>query len=150
LKLVERYYPIIFSILIITGLVFFKNLIKEPSVLIDKITDNALTISVTLLGFFLTILTIVNSVDTRRMRFIKSDGLYPRLIGFLNDAIKANVFLIAFSFAVKYLDYRHIKFFCVSGINVIDYAYLFYFIFSLLISYRFTDIFVRLLADPKK
>jgi len=144
---IEKYYPITISFLATLALVVLNNLFRDLPGLIDKLSDNALGISTTLVGFFLTILTIVNSIDTRRMRFIKSANLFPRLMRYLNHAIKYNVILIAFSFIVKYVEHRNFAILVIHGRNIVDYFYLFCFMFALLISIRFINIFVHLLTD---
>lgn len=145
----ESYYPITFSLLILTLIIKFKLFYGNINVVVDKLSDNAISISVTLLGFFLTILTILNSIETRRMIFIKTMGAFPRLLHFLKLAITYNVYLIASSFFVKYIEHRNSLYYYLFNINLVDYGYLFFVILTMLISLRFTLLFVSLLADPK-
>lgn len=72
----------------------------------DQICDNALSLSVTLHDFFLTILTIINSIESGRMSFVKELGMYPQLLSYLKAAIQANIVLIAVSFLIKYIEHR--------------------------------------------
>ncbi len=145
----EKCYPI-FMAVVLAGVIICceKRKVINFSILIGKLSDNALSLSVTFLGFLLTILTIINSIDTRRMRFIRTGGLYPRLLSYLRNAIVLNLFLIAFSFGARYLDYRTIALLTVGNYNIIDCLYLWFFCWTLLSSYRFTKIFVSLLSDP--
>jgi hypothetical protein len=145
----EKYYPFVTSILLTIVILAYKSRISDVPSLIDKIADNGIGLATTLVGFFLTILTIINSIETRRMDFVRSKGLYPTLIKYLNQSIRYNAILIASSFLVKYIDHRSNKWLQVFGCNIVDYLYLYSLILTLMISLRFTNIFVRLLADPK-
>lgn len=142
----EKYYPITVSLLLTICLWLGQNVISDVSGLIDKVSDNAIGLSVTLVGFFLTILTIINSVETRRMDWVRSEGLFPRLIKYLQQSIRFNAILLAFSFFIKYIEHRWLF---VAGRNILDYIFIFFLVLTLLISLRFTNVFVRLLSDPK-
>ena len=145
---IEKYYPPVVSFALVTwGWIDFY-LFKGFHELMCKIADNALSISVTLLGFFLTILTIINAIDTRRMRFVKQGNKFQDLIGFLRNAITLNLLLIGASFIFKYFDTEKISILFIKGRNCIDFGYLFLFLLTMLASFRFTSIFVSLLTDP--
>lgn len=145
----EKYFPVALSVIVVSILIICNGIFKDLPGLIDKLSDNALGISSTLVGFFLTILTIINAIETRRMQFVQSAGLFPRLLKYLNQSIRANVILIASSFLIKYVEHRAFPWLHLRGRNVFDYLYLFIFILTLLISIRFINIFVRLLSDVK-
>lgn len=146
----EKYYPLVISILLTLGSAYFKIFGDGMPTLINQLADNALSISVTLFGFLLTILTLVNSIDTRRMRFVRDMGGFPRLMTYLRVAIFSNLTLLAASFLVKYIEHRtgfdHLT---IGGYNMPDYLFVFLFIFSILTSLRFTHIFISLLSDRK-
>jgi len=57
---------------------------------ITVISDNLTTIASTLLGFLLTILTIMESIQTNSIKIIRQAGGYPRLISYLHISILAN------------------------------------------------------------
>ena len=145
----EKYYPLIIAVVATGSAIKYNHIFKDLPGLIDKLSDNAIGIATTLAGFFLTILTIINAIDTRRMRFVREMGLFPRLLKYLNQSIKANVVLIAISFIAKYIEHRDKSWLSICGRNIPDYIYLFIFILALLISIRFINIFVRLLTDIK-
>lgn len=144
----EKYYPLTISILLTFGSAYFKIFGEGMPTLVNQLADNALSISVTLFGFLLTILTLVNSIDTRRMRFVRDMGGFPRLMTYLRIAIFSNLTLLAASFLVKYIEHR-IGFdnLTIKGCNIPDYLFIFLFIFSILTSLRFTHIFISLLTD---
>ena len=148
---IEKWYPPVIS-LALTAAIFFSNCFeKKLPDLVSQLTDNAISISVTLIGFLLTILTILNSIDTRRMRFLKDMGGYPILMQYLKNAIQLSVILIGFSFLVKYVEHR-------SGAlnvswknrNLIDYVYIYFFLHTMLACFRFTSLFVSLLTDREQ
>lgn len=139
-----------FSSLLTFGSAYYKIFGIGMPTLINQLADNALSISVTLFGFLLTILTLVNSIDTRRMRFVRDMGGFPRLMTYLRVAIFSNLTLLAASFLVKYIEHRNRPVFLTfNGCNVPDYVFIFLFIFSILTSLRFTHIFISLLTDQK-
>lgn len=144
----EKYYPYLASLLITAGVVIFYDHIKDFNKLIDQLCDNAISLGVTLVGFFLTILTLVNAIETRRMRFVRDSGMIVRLLKYLKHSIYFNVILIGFSFLTKYVTGRGDVAFEFYGRNIWDIAYLLVFLITVLVSFRFTHIFVSLLADP--
>lgn len=144
----EKYYPIVISLLLTICLWLGQGIVNDVPGLIDKVSDNAIGLSVTLVGFFLTILTIINSVETRRMEWVRSEGLFPRLIKYLNQSIRFNTILLAFSFLIKYIEHRY-GWLSIAGRNILDYVFIFFLMWTLLVSLRFTNVFVRLLSDPK-
>lgn len=142
----EKYYPFALSIIAIVFIIKYRSLIPKLNDLVDEMCNNGLSISVTLTGFFLTILTIINSIDTRRMRFVRQMDGYPRLMSYLRSSINYNIILLATSFLVKYISHRQLLNF--DGVNIIDNLYIFLFIYTILLSFRFTRIFISLLTDP--
>ncbi len=70
-KWIETYYPFIVSVLVILAIYKFKDYLAKLETLIPQVAQNSLTISGTLLGFLLTILTLINTITTRRMQFVK-------------------------------------------------------------------------------
>src|SRR6201996_5066114 len=102
--MIERNYPWVLTVFV-TFLVFkFSGFIVKFDTLIPALTQSALTISATLLGFLLTILTIINSITTRRMDFVKTGGGYPALLSYLSKAIISNLIVVLFSIAELFLD----------------------------------------------
>ncbi|PSL42797.1 hypothetical protein CLV51_11013 [Chitinophaga niastensis] len=146
---IEKYYPIYLSSAIAAILFLGHNHVAKIDQLTDKVCENALSLSVTLVGFFLTILTLLNSIESRRMQFVKDAGMMPRVLEYLRKAINYNIGLIAFSFIVKFIEHRTPWYFYVNEVNIIDLLYLYLFSYTVLLSFRFTQIFVSLLTDPK-
>lgn len=145
---IEISYPYIAAIIAV-GIFIFVDKDKGRAVeLVGKLADSAISISVTLVGFFLTILTIINSIESRRMKFVRSGGGMPLLLRYLKNAINSNLLLIAVSFILKYVDCKELAFFNGSE-KWAAYLYLFIFAIATFASLRFTNLFVGLLTDPK-
>lgn len=147
---IENLYPFVISLLLVAGIAYSKVFKDQMPTLVNQLADNALSISVTLFGFLLTILTLINSIDTRRMKFVRDLGAFPRLILFLKTAIYANLLLLASSFLIKYIEHRDGSIFlCINGSNIFDLLFILCFIYAMLVSLRFTHIFISLLTDKK-
>lgn len=144
----ERYYPFLIAIILTVYSVIVKLFEEGMPILINQLADNALSISVTLFGFLLTILTLINSIDTRRMRFVRDMGSFGRLMKYLKVAIFSNLALLSSSFLIKYIEHRKdVKLLSIKGFNIPDYLFIFLFLYTILVSLRFTQIFISLLTD---
>src|SRR6478736_2464825 len=95
---VEQYYPHVVAILIASLFYAFHCSITDYEKVVGKIMETSLSICGTLLGFLLTILTIINSIETRRMRFIRDSGNYPLLMKYLRVALFSNIVCISVYF----------------------------------------------------
>jgi len=143
---VERYYPFALAIIIAALFYCYQKKIDNVDETIKKLLDSALAICGALLGFLLTILTLINAIDTRRMRFVKSGGFYGQLITYLKIALFANLISISTYFFLPIV-------FSFKGIsNMKDNVYtllVFIISFTWIANIRFTMIFIRLMTDPK-
>lgn len=143
----ERLYPYVYSLLITYFFYHNSYLLHNYYHLLKILPSNSLTISSTLLGFFLTILTIISSINTRRIRFLRDSGIgYQSLMKYLHHAIVMNMINIACSILILVLNINSI-----STFNILLLIYLYFFILTcaMLTSMRFAIIFIKLLADPK-
>jgi hypothetical protein len=91
---------------------------------------------------------MINSINSRRMQFIRDTNNLRRLNNYLHRAIRSNILLFAFSFFIMILgnflfNYGFIH-------RIVSLVYIFTFLYSLLLSVRFVFIFVGLLVDPEK
>jgi hypothetical protein len=141
---IEKYYPFTLALLLTFLVKEFQHFLVDFAKLIPSIATNSLTISGTLLGFLLTILTIINTINTRRMQFVKDSGHFPRLVSFLNWAIKANILVVITSFLVIFLDRGKID---LKYMNYYDLSFIFISLFAIFLTVRFAAIFIKLLAD---
>lgn len=142
----EKYYPLAISALL-TFLVFqYQDYLTNFTTLIPQIAQNSLTISGTLLGFLLTILTIINTINTRRMQFVKDSGHFERLVSFLNVSIKGNILVIVVSFLAIFLNRDKIN---NNVFRFVDFGFIFITLFAIFLTVRFAIIFIQLLTDKK-
>jgi hypothetical protein len=142
--------PFLTAVIITIFSFWLKGWLANFHQLLIEISKNALSISVTFLGFLLTILTLINSIDTRRMRYVKDKQAFPRVIKYLKNAIQLNILIIGVSFLYMFLDENRVRQICYKSFNPCDHLYFFIFIWTLASSLRFTKIFVLLLSDPKE
>lgn len=144
---IGKYWPMVCCA--ITALLFYKfqNSILDIDKIMDKVIGTAVTICATLLGFLLTITTIVSTIDTRRMRFVRQAGAYPILQKYMKVSIYSNIFALSISLlSPLFLACTNSKLcinytFMIEGISIL-YAWL--------VSIRFTYVFVDLLHDPEE
>lgn len=146
--LIERFYPIILSGLAIILFIIYRHRFVAIDKMVNQMCDNGISLSVTLAGFFLTILTLIKSITTRRMSFVVDGGGLPLLLMYLKHAIQYNIILLLSSFIIKYVEHRASPMLYIKELNIVDSAYVFIFILTIFISIRFTQLFVSLLADP--
>lgn len=146
LALLEKYWPISISLITVILYAVFGVKMTGFDLIFQDVTDKSLNVSGTLIGFFLTIFTILETIKTRRMEFIRSAGLFPRVKGFLVSGIVwhlINICLILIVPFVAALELHLVFEKCWTGLMV------FVIMMSLTHTIRFTTIFLRLLQDPE-
>lgn len=142
----ERYYPVIIAVIVTAIFYFNVTRISNLEKLIGDLVGASLIVSATLLGFFLTITTILSTITTRRMRFVKDSGAYTLLIKYQNFAIWLNVACVSFSVLYPFI----ISF--VTGICIITWIYtstIFLVLWSWISSIRFMHLFLKVIRDPE-
>ena len=95
-RLIERFGPAFFA-LVATAMVFLylQHLsAKDFETFRDKFGNSALSISTSMLGFFLTIYTIIHAINTERMNALRANGAYGRLMGFLHISLYSHALVI--------------------------------------------------------
>lgn len=137
----EKYGPIVLSIF---GAYYYYYTIIIDENSIDRIStllNLMVTISSTLLGFLLTIVTIINTISTRRMKFIKEAGEYPKLMRYLNVCLYSNLLVLCISVANSFISigYNQVKF----------TGYIFCVLWAIISSIRFTYIFVTVMHEKE-
>ncbi len=135
----ERIYPLILSIvaLILYLYVGCHYLLIEKT--IELVSDNLISIASTLLGFLLTILTIIESLQTRSIKIIRQAGGYPSLISYLHLSIISSFLSIPIVLIAKVYFSENIKNECVYSIMLFTECYL------LLTSFRFIILFIKII-----
>ena len=142
---IEKYWPLTLTILL--SLLFVKLSFNHYHIgnAVNEMIDRSLNVSGTLIGFFLTIFTILSTIKTRRMQFIKEAGLYPRVNRYLIGVIIWHLINISFIlFAPIVAKFIHEWY----AVKIIQGVMVFTLLFSWSLSIRFVSIFVRLLSDP--
>jgi hypothetical protein len=144
MNLVSKFWPL--SLAIILSIVFhnLQGYFNEVDKLISKLIDSSLVVSGTLLGFLLTITTIMNAITTRRMNFVKQSGAYPQLQKFLNISITLNIITISLVIVIPFF----------YSLNPSEKCLKFSYSLQLLLviwnwfaSIRFTNVFINLLKE---
>ncbi len=142
---IAKIYPYVIS-LILGGLFYhYQHRFANLEEVIKKTLDAALTICGVLLGFLLTILTIISSVVTRRMQFVKDSGAYPLLNYYLKTALYSNLITISFYFILPFLstiESTILK-------DIINAVLVFMISFTWITNIRFSSVFISLMTDPK-
>lgn len=100
---VEKYHPYVLSVVL--GVIFYlvQPFLSGIQELMGKLTDATVIVSATFIGFFLTITTILNTINTRRMRFVKDqDGMKSVKI-YLHNAIFLNLIALVISIIIPFV-----------------------------------------------
>lgn len=140
----EDFGPLIGSLCATAILWFVGASLGDTFAALRELAASAFTLSGIFLGFLLTIISVVSTVTSRRMKFVKDSGNYPRLMNYLNRAIYLNIIVVTVSFGLTI--FKSLL------INVSWYAFIalaFAVTYALLASVRFSFIFTMLLSDPK-
>ena len=143
---VEKYYPLLFTIVICVLLYVFRSMPVINYLYISVYDDTFLTAILTALsiifGFLLTALTTLYQSPSRAVKEIKQVGRFDELISYNKKAVKWVFFSVVFT-AVFLLSFKldskkqHYDFFV--GV------WLYITVYSTFLSYRFLDIFYVLL-----
>lgn len=145
MALIEKYSPIVTAIILTVWMYFYKHFFINFNQLFDQLTTNSLSVCGTLVGFFLTILTVIQTINTRRMRFLKDSGNFPILVNYLNTTIIWHIIVISITMLLPVIrQFAFLNKFAIEGKFIIIFAIL----FSWTLSVRFTYLFVKLLHDP--
>lgn len=144
----EKYGPLLTS-LSLSSLVYFYAVIDKSgnSYPIDKLMDSSLRINTVLIGFFLTIFTAIQSIETRRMKWVKDAGIFERIIKYLKNSIAWQFISITIILVVPFVDFVPLN----SWQLRLAYTVQFFIImFTWGVSIRFARIFIKILSDPQK
>jgi len=142
----ERVWPFVCACLVSFVFHRYQLLIsaKLPDV-IDKLLNASLAVNGAILGFLLTILTIINTIASRRMKFIKTGGGFQDLLWYLKLALWANMVCITLFFSYPILSSvasvaHWMPFAYTLIVGILAYAWF--------LNIRFSFIFIKLLTDP--
>ena len=146
MKYVEKYYPLVLSVILTVLFCRFQHRLESVDEMVKKLLDAALAVSGALLGFLLTILTIINTIETRRMQFVRDSGNLPLLNRYLKVALYSNIASISIYFILPALSTFHEW----QKYKVGIYAILVFIVaFTWIVNIRFSSVFIKLLTDPE-
>ncbi|MGI4873870.1 MAG: hypothetical protein ACRYFX_22135 [Janthinobacterium lividum] len=92
-RFAERFGPALFTLVTTVAMAFYVQRLaaKDFEAMREKLGNSVLSISTSMLGFFLTIYTIIHSVNTERMRDIRANS---SLVKFLQTFLYSHAIVI--------------------------------------------------------
>lgn len=138
---IEKYYPILLGIILTILSFWWKDSLPPIESVIDKVTEHIFDVYSILIGFLLTILTILKSMEGKAMDAIrKNEDRFQQLISYLICAISMAAIMVLYCLLLPFIPRGNPP-----TSEVIDYLFVFLFVFSLSTSYRFLDIFFTII-----
>lgn len=140
---IERYYP--YTIAALFALLFhlFREQFQNVDSLISNLANSSLLVSATLLGFLLTVTTIINGIDNRRMRIVKQQDGFPLLLKYLKSAIHYNILAVSVTIALPFAQAFH-RF--LDSIAIFNSFHVFIIVLAWASSIRFSVLFIRIIG----
>ena len=80
----EKIYPTIYSIVVVGFYLYFH---RDLRLNFESLIENSISIFGILIGFFITVLTIINSLDNQYIRVMRENGSFVLLQNYLKNAI---------------------------------------------------------------
>jgi hypothetical protein len=147
-KHVENFMPFILSIFVLVMLWVFKAYLLDLKLLINEVGKNSLQCSGVLLGFLLTIKTIIRSINNRATNTIRSiPEIEKRFTAFLDNSIICNVIVLLVAFCLSMIDGNKLYCYDKNIFNTIFFISSWFFLYSILISARFIYFFLKILRE---
>ena len=146
-KKIEKYYPLVLSILSCFSIFLIdKELIRV--IKFGELINSTLIVFIVLLGFLLTVTTLMHTIDNKKMNALRQTGNYLDLIGYLNKAVYSSLFTSIFSL-FKPLFEKFIFFTTIYSFDLkltIKYLFVFLIILSILYTFRFINLFLKIIS----
>jgi hypothetical protein len=146
-KITEKYYPLVTSIITtISIFVIDRDLIT--AIKFGELINSTLIVFSVLLGFLLTVTTLMHTIDNEKMNTLRQTGNYLDLIGYLNKAVYSALFTSVFSL-FKPLFEKFIYFTTIYNFDlklVIKYLFVFLIILSISYTFRFINLFLKIIS----
>ena len=133
----EKYYP--FLIFLILGFCAY-HIRLDLKLNYTDFFNTSLSVFSILIGFLLTVATIIQSLDNEVIGFIKKSDKYFLFLNYLKNAIITNINSI-----ILCLYFQLNKDLCPSCLEYINPLLLFFISLSMLSSYRFIKIFIKII-----
>ncbi len=136
--LIEKYYPFIISIIISVLCFTYGEILCFDY---NNFYNTSLSIFSILIGFLLTVSTLISTLDNEAITFIKKSEKYYLFIDYLKKSI--NTSLHSLMLVVFFILFKELLFKINNYVNV---YLVFYLTFSLLNCYRFIKIFIKIIV----
>ena len=133
----EKYYPFLISLILGFCAYYFRLDLKLNYA---DFFNTSLSVFSILIGFLLTVATIIQSLDNEVIGFIKKSDKYFLFLNYLKNAIITNINSI-----ILCLYFQLNKDLCPSCLEYINPLLLFFISLSMLSSYRFIKIFIKII-----
>ena len=133
----EIFYPLIVTLAVVP-FIFFSPIYNYLD--FDKLAEVGVSIFGIFIGFFITVLTIINSIENEYIRSLKKEGNFHLLGNYLKHAIWPSLYSIILSILYVFI------------FSKIDKDWVFYFeflftsvvVYSTMTSFRFISVFLKL------
>jgi len=133
----EIFYPLFFAFIISISYFFVSD---HLSLDFTGLINSSLNLFGILIGFLITVLTIINTIENSYTRALKKGGSFHLLSTYLKHAIWGCFLSVVMGISYIFLKFSISTYFKLIG----DTIFLFSFLFALLSSYRFIRIFLKL------
>jgi hypothetical protein len=146
-KAVEKYYPLATSVILtISIFIIDKGLIRAIN--FNELINSTLIVFSVLLGFLLTVTTLMHTIDNEKMNALRTTGNYQDLIKYLNKAVYSALLTSIFSLFTPLL--KTFVFFRTSYhydlIIIIKYLFVLLIILSVAYTFRFINLFLKIIS----
>jgi len=141
----EKYLPVVLSLILSITFFWKYDHIVDANKLVNNLVDSSFVINGVLIGFLLTITTLLHTINTRRMAFVKDLGGFPKVVKYLNLAIYFNLFSITIYLFLPFFNFIDV----IKQSSLKDSIILFLILYTWLLNIRFTLIFISLIVDRK-
>lgn len=143
----EKYYPMAIAAVVTAAFAIYIERLKEID--FQNFLNSGLVVFPILLGFLLTVSTLLHTIRNDAMGLIRSAGYYPHLIGYLNSSIKLSFLASLASLLIPPLKNLIFNFlpFSVSLYPIAKLTYIYLVIHALLCCNRFIHLFLRIISS---
>lgn len=146
-KTIEKYYPLTISVILTVSIfIIDRGLIKAIN--FSELINSTLIVFSVLLGFLLTVTTLMHTIDNEKMNALRTTGNYKDLIKYLNKAVYSALFTSIFSLFTPLL--KTFVFFRTPYdydlIIIIKYLFAFLIILSVAYTFRFINLFLKIIS----
>jgi len=148
-RFAERFGPAVFTIAATVAMgIYVQHLGKADfEAMRGKFGNSALSLSTSMLGFFLTIYTVIHGVNTERMQDIRGNGAYARLMGFLQTSLYSHALVIGVLLLFSLPSLETAQWVVRGTILPLWLLFIAALSWSVAVSLRFIRIFLRLLNE---